>query len=137
MGMFKKVFLQAILASLLAFIASVIYKKIYFFATEVDFSRVLSLPRLAALSILVSMGVAFLYYGLNRWLPGKGEIVFNFLFSVITFACVMIPISVSLPLNVQNPELFPGLGVPLVFFPAMAWYTVNPLFKRRSGGAFA
>lgn len=131
--MFKRVFLQAILASLLAFIASVIYKKIYFFATEVDFSRVLSLSRLAALSILISMGVAFLNYGLSRWLQRRGEIVFNFLFSIITFACVMIPISISLPLNVQNPELFPGLGVPMVFFPAMAWYTVNPLFKSGPG----
>ena len=128
--MFKKVFLQAILASLLASIASVIYRRIYFFATEVDFSKVLSLGKMAALSILVSMLAAFLYYGLARWLNGKGVIVFNFLFSILSFACVMIPISITLPLNVQSPELFPGLGVPMVFFPAMAWYTVNPLFRK-------
>ena len=128
--MFKKVFLQAILASLLAFIASVIYKRIYFFATEVDFSKVLSPVRLAGISILISMLAAFLYYGLTRWLQKRGDIVFNFLFSILTFACVMIPISITLPLNVQSPELFPGLGVPMVFFPAMAWYTINPLFKK-------
>jgi hypothetical protein len=127
--MFKRVFLQAILASVLAGIAAVIYKKIYFFATEVDFSKVLSLGRLASLSILVSMLAAFLYYGLSRWLGRRGEIVFNFLFSILTFAAVMIPISITLPLSVQFPELFPGLGVPMVFFPAMAWYTVNPLFR--------
>jgi hypothetical protein len=127
--MFKKVFLQSILASLLAFIASVIYKRIYFFATEVDFSRVLSVRRLAGFSLLVSMLAAFLNYILTRWLKGKGGIVFNFLFSILSFACVMIPISITLPLNIQSPELFPGLGVPMVFFPAMAWYTVNPLFN--------
>jgi hypothetical protein len=128
--MFKKIFLQAILASLLAFIASVIYRRIYFFATEVDFSKVLSLGRLAGICILVSMLAAFLYYGLNRWLKKRGDVVFNFLFSIITFACVMVPISITLPLNVQSPELFPGLGVPIVFFPAMAWFTVNPLFSK-------
>jgi len=129
--MFKKVFLQAILASLLAFIASVIYRKIYFFATEVDFSKVLSLGRMAALNILVSMLAAFLYYGLTNLMKGRGAIIFNFLFSMLTFVCVMIPISITLPLNVQSPELFPGLGVPMVFFPAMAWYTVNPLFNKK------
>jgi len=129
--MFKKVFLQAILASLLAFIASVIYRKIYFFATEVDFSKVLSLGRMAALNILVSMLAAFLYYGLTNLMKGRGAIIFNFLFSMLTFVCVMIPISITLPLNVQSPELFPGLGVPMVFFPAMAWYTVNPLFDKK------
>jgi hypothetical protein len=42
---------------------------------------------------------------------------------------VMYPISVSLPLEIKNPELFPGLAVPMIFFPALAWYTVKPLFK--------
>ena len=50
--MFKKIFFQAILASLLAFIAAVIYKRIYFFATEADFSKVLSMARMAGLCIL-------------------------------------------------------------------------------------
>jgi len=31
-------------------------------------------------------------------------------------------------LDVKTPELFPGLAVPMVFFPAMAWYTLKPLF---------
>jgi hypothetical protein len=131
--MFKRLFYHAILASVLAFIAAIIYKRIYFFATEVDFSKVLNLVKLAGLSLLFCMPAAFLQWGLLRWLGRKGEIVFNFLFSILTFASVMIPISVSLPLDVKFPELFPGLGVPMVFFPAMAWYTVNPLFKEDRG----
>ena len=61
-------------------------------------------------------------------LEEKGEIVFNFVFSIVSFACVIIPISITLPLDIQFPELFPGLAVPMAFFPAMAWYTVKPLF---------
>lgn len=128
--MFQKSFFQAILASLLAFIAAVFYKRIYFFATEVDFSKVLSLGRVAGLCLLFCMTAAFMHYGFVLWLGKKGEIIFNFLFSILTFVCVMIPISISLPLDVKFPELFPGLGVPMVFFPALAWYTVTPLFKK-------
>ena len=124
--------MQAILASLLAFIAAVIYRRIYFFATETDFSKFLSLLKLASLSILISMLVAFLYYGLSRFMGSRTEVVFNFLFSMLTFASVIIPISITLPLNVPSPELFPGLGVPMVFFPAMAWDTLNPLFKKKA-----
>jgi hypothetical protein len=131
--MFRKLFFQAILASVLAFVAALVYKRIYYFATEVDFSKVLSQKKAAGLCLLYCMPAAFMQYGLVRWLGKKGEIIFNFLFSILTFASVMIPISVSLPLDIKSPELFPGLGVPMVFFPAIAWYTVNPLFQKDWG----
>ena len=130
--MYKKIFLHAILASVLAAIAAIIYNRIYFYATEVDFSKVLNYVRIIGLSIIICMLASFLYYGLIRWFKDKGEIIFNFLFSIISFACVMVPISLSLPLDVKFPELFPGLAVPMVFFPALAWFTVKPLFKVHS-----
>ena len=129
--MFKRKFYQALLAGVLAAIAAIIYNRIYFFATEVDFSKVLNPVRLTALSLMISMLTAFLNYGLTRSGNKKGEIIFNFLLSIISFACVMIPISYTLPLDLKFPELFPGLAVPMVFFPAIAWYTVNPLFVRK------
>jgi hypothetical protein len=130
--MFKKIFLQAILAGILAAIAAIVYNRIYFFATEADFSKVLNVSRLIAFSILICMLAALLKYVLIRVLKKRGEIIFNFLFSIFSFAAVMVPISVTLPLNVRLPELFPGLAVPMVFFPAIAWYTVNPLFVKNT-----
>jgi hypothetical protein len=130
--MFRKIFLQALLSGTLAALAAVIYNRIYFFATEADYSKVLSVTKLIAGCLLITMLAAFLHYGLTRAFKKRGELVFNFLFSIISFAAVLIPISVSLPLDVHFPELFPGLAVPLVFFPAMAWYTVNPLFTKTS-----
>jgi hypothetical protein len=126
--MFKRVFFHGLTASILSAAAAIIYKRIYFFATETDFSKVLDLQRIIGLSLLICLVASLVNYGLIRWLKKKGEIIFNFLFSVFSFAAVMIPISITLPLNVQFPELFPGLAVPMVFFPAIAWYTVNPLF---------
>jgi hypothetical protein len=130
--MFKRVFFHGMTASVLSAIAAIIYKRIYFFATEADFSKVLGLQKIIGLSLLICLLAALLNYGLLNWLKKKGEIVFNFLFSILSFAAVVIPISITLPLNVQFPELFPGLAVPMVFFPAVAWYTVNPLFTHKS-----
>lgn len=126
--MFKKIFFHSLIAGVLASIAGIIYNRIYFFATETDFSKVLNTGSIIGLNIMVCLLAGMLYWALVKSLKKKGDIVFNFLFSIISFACVMVPISVSLPLKVQSPELFPGLAVPMVFFPAMAWYTVKPLF---------
>jgi hypothetical protein len=127
--MFKKYFLQALVSGILAAIAANIYDRIYFFATEADFSRVLGVTRLISLNFLFCFVAAFINFFLVRWLKKKGEVIFNFLFSIASFALIIIPISVSLPLDIKFPELFPGLAVPMVFFPAIAWYTVVPLFR--------
>lgn len=127
--MFKKLFFHGIVAGILAAIAGIIYNRVYFFATETDFSGILHPVTIFCLAIAVSLMASLLYWGLAGWLKSKAEIVFNLSFSIISFAMIIVPISISLPLNVKNPELFPGLAIPMVFFPALAWYTVNPLFK--------
>ena len=126
--MYKRIFFQSLLAGLLAAIACNIYNRIYFFATEADFSRVLNAFSMTGYCIIICLVAGFIYWAFLRWLKRRGTIIFNFSFSIISFAAVMIPISVSLPLDIQFPELFPGLAVPMVFFPLIAWYTVQPLF---------
>jgi hypothetical protein len=130
--MFKKTFFHSLIAGILASVAGIIYNRIYFFANEADFSLVLNTGSIIGLNIMVCLVAGMLYWVLVKWLKKKGEVVFSFLFSIISFACVIIPISITLPLKVKSPELFPGLAVPMVFFPAMAWYTVKPLFIVRS-----
>lgn len=126
--MFKKIFFQALIAGILATVAALIYNRIYFFATETDFSKVVNTGSLIGLNMMACFTAGFLNWGLLTWLKKRGEIVFNFLFSIGSFACVIVPISVTLPMDIKYPELFPGLAVPMVFFPALAWYTVKPLF---------
>jgi len=127
--MFRKFFLHALVSGISAAIAANIYDRIYYFATEADFSEILGVTRIISLNFLICLLAAFLNWFMVLWLKQKGEIVFNLLFSIASFALIIIPISISLPLNIKFPELFPGLAVPMVFFPAMAWYTVNPLFR--------
>ena len=129
--MFKRVFFHGLISSVLAAIAAIIYNHIYTFATEADFSKVINYGSIIGLSLGTCMIAMFINYSLVKWLGKTGEVIFNFLFSIISFAFVMIPISISLPLDVKTPELFPGLAVPMIFFPAMAWFTVKPLFLVR------
>ena len=82
-----------------------------------------------AASMLACLLAAVGYWALVKWLPKQGEIIFNFSFSILSFASLIIPVTFKLPLDVQAPELFPGLAVPMHFFPALAWYTIKPFFK--------
>ena len=126
--MFKRIFFLGIFAGILASIAGIIYNRIYFFATETDFSKILNTVSIIGFNLVICLIICFIYWALAHWLKRKGEIVFNFLLAILSFAMVIIPISVSLPLEIKNPELFPGLAVPMVFFPALAWHTLKPLF---------
>jgi hypothetical protein len=126
----RKVFIQALVAGILAAIAANIYNQIYFFATQVDYSAILSPQSITVINLLVSLVAAIVFLLLTRLSKAKGHIFFNFVYSIVSFACVIIPIAITLPLSTPFPELFPGLAVPMVFFPVIAWMTIDPLFKK-------
>ena len=119
------------MAGILAAVAANIYNQIYFFATEIDYSNIINVVSLFSLNLIASLLAGLLYWLLTALFKTKGAIIFNFVYSVGSFACVIIPIAITLPLSTPNPELFPGLTVPMVFFPVIAWMTIDPLFKKR------
>lgn len=114
----------------MAAIAANIYNQIYFFATQVDFSAVVNTVSLISINIFVSLVAGLLYMISTSLFKKRGVIIFNFIYSMGSFACVMIPIAFTLPLSQEFPELFPGLTVPMVFFPVIAWMTIEPLFPK-------
>jgi hypothetical protein len=129
--MFKKYFIHGLVSGILASLAAIIYLRIYFFVTLADFSSILGIPRIVSFNILYCLMAAFLNWFLVIWMKKRGEIVFNFLFSILSFALIIVPISISLPLEIEFPELFPGLAIPIIFFPAIAWYTIVPFFREK------
>jgi len=126
----KAVFIQSLVAGILAAVAANIYDRIYFFATQVDFSGIINPLTLTGLNIFVSLFAGVLYMALTFLFKRAGAIAFNFVYSVGSFACVIIPIAFTLPLSQPYPELFPGLTVPMVFFPVIAWMTIDPLIRK-------
>jgi ABC-type branched-subunit amino acid transport system permease subunit len=128
--MFKKSLALGIVAGLLAAIAGVIYAHLYYTINEADFSRVASTINIMAASIFGGVLAAIGYTLLDKWLGTRGEIVFNLVFSLISFISLLAPIAVRLPRNIDTPELFPGMVIPMHFFPALAWFTLKPVFIR-------
>jgi hypothetical protein len=127
--MFKKDFIHGIIAGILASIAGIIYSHVYFFANEADFSGLVNVYSIIGLNVAVGIIIAAIHTISVKFLKKNAELVFNLTLSVLSFALIVLPISISLPLNVKFPELFPGLVVPMLFFPAIAWFTLNPIFS--------
>ena len=128
--MIRKILIHSLVAGILAAVAANIYNRIYFFATEVDYSSIINPISLTGLNLLVSLIAGMLYWLLTKIFKTRGPVVFNFVYSIGSFACVIIPIAFTLPLSMPYPELFPGLTVPMIFFPALAWMTIDPLIKK-------
>jgi hypothetical protein len=126
--MFKKHFYHGLTSGIMAALAAIIYSRIHYFATQADFSGIINPGTMISLNLIVCLiiSIAYFFFVSN---PKKNRVlIFNLVISILSFAAVIIPISISLPLSVRNPELFPGLAVPMIFFPALAWFTFKPLF---------
>ena len=128
--MFKKSLLLGIVSGLLAGIVAVIYAKVYYSTNEADFSTVAPTVRIIASSLFGGVLAAIGYWVLDRWLKEKGEILFNFIFTILSFVTLVIPITARLK-GVDTPEFFPGMAIPMHLFPALAWYTLKPIFIRK------
>jgi len=127
--MFKNHFYHGFISGIMAALAAIIYSRIHFFATQADFSGIINLGTMISLNLIGCLIFSIVYYFFTGMWKKKGIIVFHLLITILSFAAVIIPISISLPLTVKNPELFPGLAVPMIFFPALAWFTLKPLFN--------
>jgi len=127
--MFKIIFYRGLTSGIIAAMAAIIFKHIHQFATYTDFSKVVSVPVLIAVNVGVCMLAAVLFFALVKWLGKRGEIVFNIFFFIASFGSVMWSFAYILPLEIEAPELFPGLTVPMHFFPALAWFALAPIFK--------
>jgi len=126
--MFKKALTLGIVSGLLAGVAGLIYAHLYYSINEADFTKVAPSIRIMASSLAGGVLAAIGFWALDKWLKDKGEIVFNLLFSILSFASLLTPIAYRLPRELETPELFPGMVIPMHFFPALAWFTLKPLF---------
>ncbi|MBC7555130.1 MAG: hypothetical protein H7257_14270 [Taibaiella sp.] len=118
--MFKKLLLLGIVSGIMAAVASLIYQKVYASSLGADFAAIVKIPGIFISCVLGGVLAAVGYWLLQKWLKTKTEIVFNLLYTIISFASIVGPFAMKLPLEAEMPELFPGLTVPMHFFPALA-----------------
>jgi hypothetical protein len=126
--MFKRLLFLGITSGILSGAASIIFQKVYSSSLGVDFSAVAK-PGGIAISCFVGCIVAAIgYWVLDKVFKSKTEIIFNFIFAILSFASILPAFSTKLPLDITSPELFPGLVIPMHFLPVLAYFTLEPIF---------
>lgn len=139
--MFKKSLFLGISSGILAGVAGIIFEKVYANAFYTDFSNVTatiggsigittSPMTIMLISIFTGVLAAIFHAIFIKWLKAKGDAVFSLLFTMVSFMSIVIPISATLPLDVDDTVLmlFPGFAMTLHFFPALVWFALKPLF---------
>ena len=124
----KTHFIHGLLAGGLAGLAAVVYHMAYREALLVDFSAVMSTPAIVGSSIFGTMLAATGYHFFTKWVPANADTWFNALFLVLTFASFVGSFAANLPEDIESPELFPGLSIPMHLFPMLFWLALKPLF---------
>ena len=129
--MWKFVF-QGLIAGLLASLAGVIYFNIYQGLLLTEFDAVINVGSIIGASIFGCMLIAVGQLIIARWNKPNLVGIFNLLVLVLSFASIIGAIGMTLPLDIDFPELFPGLVVPMHFFPALAYFAIAPFFKKEA-----
>ncbi len=126
--MFKKIFLLSISAGIFSSVACIVYYKVYYFALETDFSKIVNPGSMISVCLIACILAGTLYYFIKKWFLKKGKAVFNLVFVLLSFASIIVPFYVDIPVDIKNPELFYGLVIPMHFFPAVSWLALKELF---------
>ncbi|HSZ24278.1 MAG TPA: hypothetical protein VK766_01095 [Cytophagaceae bacterium] len=125
----KKTTFHILVSAALSIVACMVYNSIYSQAFYVDFSKVLN-PIGIVLSCLIGCGLmgagTFLVL---KWKGKKWLGVLNILIATLSFVSIISVLGMVLPLDIESPEMFPGLAVPMHFFPALAFFSVASFFE--------
>uniref|UniRef100_UPI004048DFB6 hypothetical protein n=2 Tax=Roseivirga sp. TaxID=1964215 RepID=UPI004048DFB6 len=125
----KQTFIMGIAGSLLSSLASIIYLNIYKEAFMVDFSKIAGTSNIIAACAIGCFLMAIGYNLAIKWTGTKYIGWLNIAYSVISFATIAGVFGFNLPLDTESPELFPGMIIPMHFFPVLSILTIIPFFK--------
>ncbi len=127
----KKIFIHGIVAGILASITSLIYFNLYQSTLGTSFDKVINIGSIVGSSIFGCMLISIGYFLLFKFKKENLKGLLNVVVTVLSFSSITGVISMSLPLDIESPELFPGLAVPMHFFPALAFFAIEPFFKQK------
>jgi hypothetical protein len=125
----KQTFIMGIASSLLSSLASFIYLNIYNEALVVDFSKIAGLTNIITACTIGCFLMVVGYKFAIGWKGIKTIGWLNIAFSIFSFVSIIGVLGFNLPLDTESPELFPGLVIPMHFFPILSILTIFPFFK--------
>jgi hypothetical protein len=127
----KKVLLHGLTAGIFAAIASIVYNYAYTKAMWVDFSSIINTFSIIGSTLFGTMLAALGYHFFSKLVKKGTDVWFNIIFLVLSFASFAGSFATELPLEIESPELFPGLSVPMHLFPVLFWLATKPLFNQK------
>lgn len=128
----KKHLIHGILAGVLSALAAIIYQYLYETAMFLDFSKVINVGAIIGTCLFSCVLMSLAYWGIERINKPKLKAWVNIFIILLSFLLIIGPISMTLPLDIEFPELFPGLAIPMHFFPALIFFGLDPFFVRRN-----
>lgn len=123
--MFKRYYFTGLAAGILSGLAAFLYYQLYTTTLGVYFSGLVSPLSIFSACLFAGMLIALCCYVIHIFFKREKPILTGILLVVITMMSIIIPFMVSLPLDMEQPELFPGLVVPMQLFPVMMWFVVR------------
>jgi hypothetical protein len=132
--MFKKIFFAGCASFVLAMLAGLTYSSVYF-SMLVDFSEMVNFQTILTYYAMLSAGFILVNYGANRLVKNvrTGDFLFNLVLSGVSFAAVFMVLKMEDPIFKNEDaqlmiDYYKGFFMPLLFFPALSWMTMKPLF---------
>jgi hypothetical protein len=124
----KKIFIQGLMAGVIAAFTSMLYFYLYQSALHTRFDKIINPGAIFGSSVFGSVLISIGYMLIQKLKLPKLKGIYNLLLIVLSFASIIGPIGISLPLDIKTPELFPGLAIPMHFFPALVYFAIEPFF---------
>lgn len=126
----RKFLLHALTAAALSGLASVIYNAIYKTVYSVNFSAVINQGSILGACTFACILIAVGNFIIFKWSGDKFTGLYNLVILGLSFISIIGVFTFRLPLDVELPELFPALAIPMHFFPALAYFSLAPFFHQ-------
>lgn len=126
----RNLIFHGILSSACASIAGIVYYEIYQYLMYTSFEKVVNWGSIAGGSTIGCLLMMLSYWTLSRFNLMRLTGWINVLIAILSFASIIGAMNTALPLDIDFPELFPGLVVPMHFFPALSFFGLAPFFIR-------
>lgn len=120
--------LLGLTSGILASAVCIAYNEIYCEAFEIDFSNVLTITGMILSSILGCLLMAIGYVIIVKLKKPVFIPWLNVLYCILSFVSVIGVLGYKLPLEAEFPEMFPGLAIPMHFFPTLSFLALVPFF---------
>lgn len=121
----NKLIIRTVVSGILASITGICYQLAYESALNCNFSKIINPISISMASMIGTILMTFGYWMLSKLKLERYQLWYYILINILSIASIIGPMGSTLPLDIENPELFPGLIAPLHLFPALSFITLS------------